>query len=326
MDLALGHVNDLDVLVPEVEQLKNVLEALLERFQAKCDIRPNFLLALREENCVKLPELSQAFVSPGLRRLTFDRALDLLPPGEVVAHDFVLRCEAHRTDLRLEVPENRLKQHVFLLDNELVVQDVLHGCVVAELRVDGQPLQFVRVLLIVEHRLRDDDICVDFLCEVGQVWPVLGSLHLEAVEHQLVFNVSPHVADVRQFHRFKRLALLRNFADLRTPLVHVVAVLLLYLLAQVIEVLVLDLCLHTPVVNSMLLPALFHVKLELLELVFEVIVDLTGDAHPHAELRHRSEQVVLSAAPDRLLEQGAASLLRVKELTEHHFCFSSTVL
>ena len=221
---------------------------------------------------------------------------------EVVAHDFILRGVAHVPDLRLKVSEDGLKELVFLLKHELVVQDGLHRRVVAQLRVHCQALELVVVLLVVEDGLRDDDVGLDLRLQVGHVGPVLGCLHLEAVQHQLIANVLPHVPDVLLPHPLECFALarlqelnlvlrrLRDLADLRSPLVHVAPLLRFHLSARVLEVLILDQRLHAPVLLTVLPPPRFHVKPVLLPLVLKVIVNLPRHSDPHSETLVRCEK------------------------------------
>jgi len=137
--------------------------------------------------------------------LALYRFLDLGPLREVLSHEFILRREAHVSDLRLDVPEDGLEKLVFLLENELVVEDCLHGVMVAHICKHGQSLDFLLILREVEDGLRNNDIGVDFGGQVCHGGPALCGLHLQTVQHQFIFDVLAHITDVLHAHGFESL-------------------------------------------------------------------------------------------------------------------------
>ena len=57
MDFALGHVNHFDVLVPETEELEDVLQALLQCLDSQRQGASDLLLSLGEKDGVELSQL-----------------------------------------------------------------------------------------------------------------------------------------------------------------------------------------------------------------------------------------------------------------------------
>ena len=175
------------------------------------------------------------------------------------------------TNLTLKITENWLQKLVFLLQNKLVIEDLLHGIKVANLSEHSQSLELVRVLRVVQDCLRDDDICFNFGGQVRHIRPALRRFHLEAVKHQFVADVFPHVADVSHAHGFKAflfalfkpsdtiLRVLADSADSCTPFVHLTTLSCFRVRTHVLDVLILDKCLHAPIVLPMYLTLLGHI-------------------------------------------------------------------
>ena len=87
------------------------------------------------------------------------------------------------SDLALQISENRLQELVLLLQDELIIEDLLHGVQVADLGKHGQPLQLIGVLGVVQDGLRDDHVSFNLVRQVAEVGPAFLGLHFEAVEH-----------------------------------------------------------------------------------------------------------------------------------------------
>ena len=71
-DFGLRHVDDLDVLVPQVHQLEDVAKTLLECLESEREGRPNLVLSLGHQHPVKLFQLAQGISLPLFRCLRFD--------------------------------------------------------------------------------------------------------------------------------------------------------------------------------------------------------------------------------------------------------------
>ena len=211
-------------------------------------------------------------------------------------------------DLRFDISENGLEQLILPLDDELVVEDILHGLLITHLGIDRQPLDLGLILVVVEYGLRNDNVGINFRLQVSKIGPVLAIFHLQAVKHESVSHLLSYIANVIPSHDLQRLLLFRlevsnlvfsilgDGANRGTPPVHFTSIRRLFFLAPIFEVLVLNQSLHVPVVLSVLLPPLSHIKSKLLAIVFVGVVDFSGDSDTEAALTIRSKECRGSAA------------------------------
>lgn len=113
----------------------------------------------------------------------------------------------HEPDGRLDVPEDRLHQHVLLLHHLLLVKQLLHRLVVALLRVERQILQLLLVLTVVQNGRGEYHIFVDFGVKIGESGPLAG-VDLHDIKHHLVLNGFLGVVDITDAHSLEQPSLL----------------------------------------------------------------------------------------------------------------------
>ena len=95
----------------------------------------------------------------------------------------MLRSVTHVSDLRLQISEQWLQKLVLFLHAGLIVEHLLHLLVLALISIDGQLLQLLLVLAIVEHGLRYGHISVNLRVQVRKCRPLPHRLYLHRVKH-----------------------------------------------------------------------------------------------------------------------------------------------
>mmetsp|Transcript_8304 Transcript_8304/g.9414 ORF Transcript_8304/g.9414 Transcript_8304/m.9414 type:complete len:292 (-) Transcript_8304:89-964(-) len=157
LQLRLGQVHDLDVLLPVYEQMEQ-----------RRDV-PFQLLDLHQGVAVLLSEFGDLSGNFSLAVLKFE-----------FAHEFGLLGLRDEPNALLDVPEERLEVQIFLIYDLLVLEHFFHIVVSALFREDGEVLQPLVVLFVVQHRRRRDRRSV---------------VDLDRLEVHLAFTELLHLAD-----------------------------------------------------------------------------------------------------------------------------------
>jgi hypothetical protein len=99
VDISLWSVDDVDVLLPHVQELEHAFETLLHHLQAVALVLLHPLSLVLQESCILGLQSIQTIL--GLLTLIWQRIKDQLSVADVLPHEFVLITVGHLLDQNL---------------------------------------------------------------------------------------------------------------------------------------------------------------------------------------------------------------------------------
>ena len=106
----------------------------------------------------------------------------------IILDNFELISVSHMLNGTLDISEYGLEEQVLLLHDLFFVKQFLHGLMITLLSIEGEVLQLLLVLPVVQYGLREHDILIDLSVEVSESGPLLG-VDLHDIEHHAVFHL-----------------------------------------------------------------------------------------------------------------------------------------